>query len=102
MAPSFPKRPKPHQLETESIAFFMQHIPHEWTCEKQESDYGVDLRIGLATNGQINGQQLVVQIKASEATENREKLAITIDVSTLKLLRNMRSWQRGQVLPFAH
>jgi Domain of unknown function (DUF4365) len=89
MATQFPQRPKAHQLEDESIAFLAQHLPVGWTCDRLQHDYGVDLRVGLAAEGQINGQQLLVQIKACAQAPEGETVAITLYVPTLNLLRNM-------------
>lgn len=89
MATVFPQRPIPHQLEDASIAFFTQHLPKGWTCDRPQHDYGVDLRVGLAAEGQVNGQQLVAQLKASTTAPIGETVAITLDVPTLNLLRNM-------------
>ena len=85
----FPQRPKEHQLEGESVAFVSGHLPPGWTCDRPQHDYGVDLRVGLAAQGQVTGQQRVVQLKASSDAEDGDTVAIRLDVSTLNLLRNM-------------
>lgn len=89
MATQLPQRPRAHQLEDESENFFRGALPPGWTCDKPQHDYGVDLRVGLAANGQINGKQLIVQIKASEAEANPNSVAIQLEVQTLILLREM-------------
>jgi hypothetical protein len=86
---AFPQRPMAHQLEDESIAFFMRHLPPGWTCDRPQHDYGVDLRVGLADSGQVNGQQLVAQLKASSTAPQGTTVAITLDVATLNFLRSM-------------
>lgn len=89
MAIEFPMRPSAHQIEDESIAFFSRHLPVGWTCDRPQHDYGVDLRVGLASDGMINGQQLVVQMKASAQAVQGDSVAVTLEVSTLNYLRNM-------------
>ena len=89
MTPNFPQRPDSHQIEDESIAYFAQHLPRGWTCDKPQHDYGVDLRVGLAANGYVNGQQIVVQLKASKSARAGENVAVTMEVQTLNYLRNM-------------
>lgn len=82
-------RPSAHQIEDQSIAFFSQHLPFGWTCDRPQHDYGVDLRVGLASDGMINGQQLVVQLKASAEATQGNSVTVTLEVPTLNYLRNM-------------
>ena len=89
MATTFPQRPHGHQIEDESINFFAQHLPVGWTIDRPQHDYGVDLRVGLATNEQINGQQLVVQMKASSDSAAGDTVTVRLEVPTLNYLRNM-------------
>jgi hypothetical protein len=89
MATEYPQRPPEHQLEAESSAFFLQHLPKGWVCDRPQHDYGVDLRVGLAQGGRVNGQQLVVQLKASAVAPPGQTVAIVLDVPTLNYLRGM-------------
>lgn len=89
MPTRFPQRPQSHRLEDESIAFLMRHLPHDWTCDRPQHDYGVDMRLGLASAGQVNGHQLVVQLKSSSSEPAGATVAVRLDVSSLNLLRNM-------------
>ena len=89
MATTLPQRPRAHQLETESENYFRSALPLGWSCDKPQHDYGVDLRIGLASEGRIDGRQLIVQLKASEVAANHGSVAIQIETQTLQLLRDM-------------
>ena len=89
MTPQLPQRPRAHQLEDESETFFRRLLPPGWTCDRPQHDYGVDLRVGLANDGQINGQQLVVQLKASEQAESPDSVVVRLEAATLQLLREM-------------
>lgn len=89
MTIQLPMRPSAHQIEDESIAFLLRHLPVEWTCDRPQHDYGVDLRIGLASEGMINGQQFVVQLKASVNAGHGDSVAVTLEVPTLNYLRNL-------------
>jgi hypothetical protein len=62
---ALPQRPFAHQIEDESIVFLQRCLPGGWICDLPHHDYGIDLRIGLAANGIVNGQQLIVQLKAT-------------------------------------
>lgn len=89
MATQLPQRPRTHELEDESETFLRRHLPAGWTCDRPQHDYGIDLRVGLAEQGQINGQQLVIQLKASDHSEYPNSVTVRLDVSTLALLRGM-------------
>jgi hypothetical protein len=89
MATELPQRPSEHQLEDESFAFFLQHLPRGWTCDRPQHDYGVDLRVGLAEDGRVNGQQLVVQLKATATAPPGGSVALVLSVPTLNYLRAM-------------
>lgn len=89
MTKRLPQRPRAHELEVQSENFFRLNLPAGWTCDKPQHDYGVDLRLGLATDGQITGQQLVVQLKASEVADAADYVLVRLDVTTLALLRQM-------------
>ena len=89
MAARLPQRPRAHELEVQSENFFRQNLPAGWTCDKPQHDYGVDLRLGLTIDGQITGQQLVVQLKASEVANAADYVVVRLEVTTLALLRKM-------------
>lgn len=89
MATRLPQRPRAHELEDESETFLRQHLPPSWTCDRPQHDYGVDLRLGLASDGQVNGQQLIVQLKASDRENSPDWTTIRLEVPTLRLLRGM-------------
>jgi uncharacterized protein DUF4365 len=89
MATQFPQRPESHQIEDESIAYFERNLPRGWTCDQPQHDYGVDLRIGLADDGCVTGQQMVVQVKASQSAPAGDDVVFTLEVQTLNYLRNM-------------
>jgi hypothetical protein len=89
MVTALPQRPKEHQLEDASLTFFSRHLPIGWTCDRPQHDYGVDLRVGLAHHGRVSGEQLVVQVKASERATPGESVTFVLEVPTLNYLRNM-------------
>src|SRR5438874_949591 len=89
MAPNLPQRPSQHQLADESVRFFRNCLPSAWLCDEPKSDYGVDLRVGLASNGFVNGQFLVVQLKASAVASPGDFVSLSLEVSTLNYLRNL-------------
>jgi hypothetical protein len=89
MATRLPQRPRAHELEVQSEIYFRQNLPARWTCDKPQNDYGVDLRLGLVADGQVTGQQLVVQLKASEVANSTDYVVVRLEVTTLALLRQI-------------
>lgn len=89
MAIRLPQRPRAHELADRSETFLRQHLPPSWTCDRPQPDYGVDLRVGLAKDGHVNGQQLVIQLKASDRDQSLNWVNVRLEVSTLTLLRGM-------------
>lgn len=89
MATEFPKRPSQHQLADESVRFFRAHLPGEWTCDEPKNDYGIDLRVGLARDGGVTGEALVVQLKATAEAVEGNFVSMELATSALAYLRNL-------------
>jgi tetratricopeptide (TPR) repeat protein len=64
-----PKRPREHVLEEESRKAFENVIPSEWTIQKQEPDYGIDLQVNIFENAQATSQLFYVQLKATDSVK---------------------------------
>lgn len=76
--PSLPKRTRDHVLETETEKFVQQFIPSEWIAEKEKHDYGIDLRVEIATPSsilrrgeeeaasQVTGAYFSIQLKGTD------------------------------------
>ena len=64
----FPKRPKPHIVETESFRLLQSLAPKEWIVRgPSERDYGIDLYIELVSkDAELTGQLMAIQIKAQK------------------------------------
>jgi len=62
---AYPIRSSSHELEAQSVRFFGDHLPKDWTWQKCEPDYGVDLRIDIYDNHRATGLELLVQLKGS-------------------------------------
>jgi hypothetical protein len=89
MAASFPQRPSQHQLADESVRFFQNCLPRDWISEEPKKDYGVDLRVSLAQDGNVTGQTLSVQLKASADATAGNFVTLGLAVPTLNFLRNL-------------
>jgi hypothetical protein len=84
----FPIRSESHQQEEVSERFFRDCLPRNWTVEKPANDYGVDLRVDLFEGNQATGLELLVQLKASEASTEGESETVRLKVATYNLLWN--------------
>jgi hypothetical protein len=89
MPTKLPQRHVSHQLEEESNQFFRSCLPKDWTCDEPDNDYGIDFRVGLADNGYLNGQALVVQLKASLRALDGKSVRVRMRVSTVNYLINV-------------
>lgn len=64
----YPIRHVNHSLEDTSVVFFRQHLPTDWNVNSVDKDYGQDLNIEIAENGSYRGLELIVQLKASQTS----------------------------------
>ena len=85
----YPKRPQTHEQETASEVFFRRCLPPTWTCEKPEHDYGVDLRVGITNEGNVEGRELLVQLKSSKEEPAGETVPVRLKVATYNYLWDM-------------
>jgi hypothetical protein len=82
MAQQYPQRHRSHVLADESERFFTERLPQGWVVNKPQHDYGQDLRIELAEDGQLRGCELVVQVKASETPSGSADFETIEDLKT--------------------
>jgi tetratricopeptide (TPR) repeat protein len=69
------RRPRSHQLETESRNAFRQILPSQWVCRDIDQDYGFDCEVELfdaATNA--TGERFLVQLKATDKDEDKPQI----------------------------
>jgi hypothetical protein len=71
-----PLRPREHVLETESEKFARRVIPAEWTTEKKEHDYGIDLQVEVVRNENVTGARFSIQLKGTDSLKVRKKAYI--------------------------
>jgi uncharacterized protein DUF4365 len=93
MSKRFPIRAESHKLEEASERFFRNALPRDWTCEKPEHDYGVDLRVDIFEDGQATGLELLVQLKSSAESSGDVFEIVRVKTSTYNYL-----WSKLQVV----
>jgi hypothetical protein len=90
---AYPQRPDSHQLEELSERFFVNTLPRNWRPERPGGDYGVDLKVDIFENSNATGLELLVQLKSSHASSEREYETIQLETSTYNYL-----WDKVQVV----
>lgn len=89
----YPTRPHAHNLEELSVRYFVGCLPHNWTAEKPEADYGVDQRVDIFEGEHATGLELLVQLKATQNSTEGENERIKIRTATYNHL-----WDKLQVV----
>lgn len=89
----YPTRPRSHNLEELSERYFNANLPENWTAEKPESDYGVDLRVDIFEGEYATGLELLIQLKASDTSVDGENESIRLRTATYNHL-----WDKLQVV----
>jgi hypothetical protein len=60
---TYPKRPISHFVGDKAVRMFSNICPAEWVVAPLSPDYGLDLRVELAYEGALKGEEFGVQIK---------------------------------------
>ena len=72
-----PKRPRQHQLETESRVAFQHALPSGWVYRDLQQDYGIDAEVEVFdVDGLATGTKFSVQLKATDQANIREALRL--------------------------
>ena len=78
-----PKRPRQHQLESESRAALQSIIPPKWVYRDKAPDYGIDAEIEIFDeNEKATGLIFLVQLKATDEPNIAKALRIPLKIST--------------------
>lgn len=93
MSKQFPVRSASHQLEEASERVFRNSLPRDWTCERSQHDYGIDLRVDLFDDGRATGLELLVQLKSSEEPSGEVVETVRLRTATYNYL-----WAKLQVV----
>jgi hypothetical protein len=78
-----PKRPRRHQLETESSRVFAASLPPAWIYRAVNPDYGLDGLVEIFTpSGRSTGEFFFVQLKATDQTGGPKSLRVVLPLHT--------------------
>ena len=85
MPPSrvLPQRPKAHVTGDAAVQAFMTICDPSWIVAQvhKEHDYGLDLRIEVATGGYVTGEEFLVQVKGRSALQTKGELLPQVRIS---------------------
>lgn len=85
-----PQRPRSHQLEEESRTKFRQSVPSVWVTRKADPDYGIDEQVEVFDeDGSATGLLFLVQLKGTDSQDEKEALAVSMPLETLKYYRRL-------------
>jgi tetratricopeptide (TPR) repeat protein len=85
-----PKRSRTHQIEDISRAEFQLKLPESWVLREKGKDYGIDAEVELFDeNNQATGLIFWVQLKATEANKEKEKLSVSLKIDTLNYYKKL-------------
>lgn len=77
-----PRRPRQHQLETESRAAIRSVIPSQWVYRDLDQDYGVDSEVEIFDHsGLATGAKFLVQLKATDEQDLRKALRLRFSLA---------------------
>lgn len=82
-----PKRPRAHQLETESIKKFRSYVPSNWVVRDISDDYGIDLEVELFdADEKATGLKFYVQMKSTDNVDPKKNKKESFKIDTLDYL----------------
>lgn len=89
MTDEYPKVPVQHEVARSAVRWVEARLPAAWVVHKpsEGDDYGTDVRIEIATLGQLTGRQLVVQVKGTG--DEGELRRVRIARATINYLRGL-------------
>ena len=85
-----PKRPRSHQIETQSRNAFRKAVPTAWVCRDLDQDYGVDLEVevfGQATAA--TGEKFLVQLRATDEAKLNKALAVRLTQDVVRYYQSL-------------
>jgi len=85
-----PKRPRSHQLESESRRQFASLLPSRWIWREANPDYGIDGQVEVfdQTNN-ATALMFLVQLKATETPNLNDALSVQFKIDTITYYRKL-------------
>ncbi|WP_431892421.1 DUF4365 domain-containing protein [Micromonospora haikouensis] len=85
-----PRRPRSHELETESRRAFEALLPSSWVVRRVDEEYGIDLEVEIFQGGEATGSVFRVQLKATDKLPKNGRISRgDIKVETLTYWRTL-------------
>ncbi len=85
-----PRRPRQHQLETESQAAIRTAVPSKWVYRDLKDDYGVDSEVEIFDDeGRGTGEKFLVQLKATDERDLGKALRVWLPRAKLRYFASL-------------
>lgn len=87
MPADMPRRPRAHELETDSRNVFRAALPSQWVAREITSDYGLDEHVEIfTTEGDATGRAFLAQLKGTDEVELHQALRMRLKRTTVNYL----------------
>lgn len=80
MTNPLPQRPMAHAVGDKAVRLFVQACPQEWVIASLVPDYGLDVRVELAREGKVTGEEFGAQIKGRRQVQPGPGGVVTANV----------------------
>jgi hypothetical protein len=85
-----PKRPRSHQLETESTRAFVASLPSAWIYRSVNPDYGLDGLVEIFTpSGRSTGDLFFVQLKGTDESRSQTPPPVRLRMHTYQYYQTL-------------
>ena len=86
-----PKRPREHQLESESRIAFQRKLPSKWLFENiDQPEYGLDGRVEIFDKADFaTSRMFFVQLKGTDKSQLKDALAVNLEIRTCEYYRSL-------------
>lgn len=81
--PVLPQRPKSHVIGDQAVDIFIAACDPSWVISPVQKDYGLDLRIEVARDGYVTGEEFFVQIKGHSSVNGTALPTAKVKQSTI-------------------
>ena len=85
-----PKRPRQHELESESYKYFNSLLPSGWVFREKSHDYGIDGEVEVFDeDGNSTGRVFLVQLKATDSESNDKVLRVRLKLDACRYCNSL-------------
>lgn len=79
-AKKYPQRSASHIIGEQAVNIFLSACPPEWIKMPIQPDYGIDLRIEIAKESNVTGEEFFVQVKGCKKIKKRHDKTVSLEI----------------------